>query len=210
MRLFAALSGSFYSPPAVRGIFPGKEDLSMGRIVISEWMSLDGVFDAALMAEWFHPFHSDRRAAWIRAGIDACESMLYGRATYQMLAPYWSALKDNEMGVAAKLNGVRKYVVSATLGNAEWENSILIKTDALREIARLKAAAPGDMLLPGSATLAKALLDAGLADEMRVLIQPVVLGRGRRFFLEGMHCRLELIGTETLDLGVTALTYKIG
>ena len=87
--------------------------------------------------------------------------MLYGRTTYQMLAPYWSTLRNNEMGVATKLNGVRKYVVSATLEKAEWENSILIKTDALREIARLKAAAVGDMLLTGSATLAKALLEAG-------------------------------------------------
>ncbi|MBW8889448.1 MAG: dihydrofolate reductase [Fibrobacteres bacterium] len=180
----------------------------MGRIVISEWMSLDGVFDATLMAEWFNPFHSDRRGAWIRAGIDACESMLYGRTTYQMLAPYWSALQNNEMGVAAKLNGVRKYVVSATLEKADWENSIVIKTDALREISRLKAAVAGDMLLTGSATLAKALLEAGLADELRVLIQPIVMGKGRRFFLEGMRSRLELIGTETLDLGVTALTYK--
>jgi dihydrofolate reductase len=108
----------------------------MGRIVVSEWMSLDGVFDAASMGEWFNPFHSDKRAAWIRAGIDACESMLYGRVTYQMLAPYWSALKNNEMGVAAKLNGVKKYVVSATLEKDEWGNSSFLRTDAVREIAR--------------------------------------------------------------------------
>ena len=180
----------------------------MGRIVISEWMSLDGVFDATLMDQWFIPFHSDRRADWIRAGIDACESMLYGRTTYQMLAPYWSALKQNEMGVAAKLNGVRKYVVSTTLEKADWENSILIRKDTLREIARLKAEAAGDMLLTGSATLAKALLEAGLVDELRVLIQPIILGKGRRFFLEGMRSGLELAGTETLAFGVTALTYK--
>lgn len=180
----------------------------MGRIVISEWMSLDGVFDAELMGEWFNPFHSDGRGAWIRAGIDACESMLYGRATYQMLAPYWSAMKNNEMGVAAKLNGVRKYVVSSTLPKAEWENSVLIKADAVREIARFRAAAAGDMLLTGSATLAKALLEAGLVDEARMLIQPIILGKGRRFFLDGMRSGLELTGTETLDLGVVALTYR--
>jgi dihydrofolate reductase len=180
----------------------------MGRIVVSEWMSLDGVFDAASMGEWFNPFHSDKRAAWIRAGIDACESMVYGRVTYQMLASYWSALRNNEMGVAAKLNGVRKYVVTSTLEKAEWENSVLIKKDAVREIARLKAEAKGDMLLTGSAALAKDLLEAGLVDELRVLIQPILMGTGRRFFLDGMRSKLELAGTETLDLGVTALTFK--
>jgi dihydrofolate reductase len=182
----------------------------MGRIVVSEWMSLDGVFDAASMGEWFNPFHSDKRAAWIRAGIDACESMLYGRVTYQMLAPYWSALRNNEMGVAAKLNGVRKYVVSATLEKEEWENSSFIRTDAVRGIAKLKTEAKGDMLVTGSATLAKALLEAGLVDELRVLIQPILMGKGRRFFMDGMRSKLELAGTETLDLGVTALTYRPG
>src|SRR5438445_11223713 len=99
----------------------------MGKITVWEWMSLDGVFDADVMDQWWNPYHSDGRGKLIQAGIAACEVMLYGRTTYEMLAPYWSSQKNNEMGVAAKLNGVRKYVVSTTLKKPEWENSVVIR-----------------------------------------------------------------------------------
>ncbi len=180
----------------------------MGKIVISEWMSLDGVFDAQMMDEWWNPYHSEGRAAHIQAGINSCEAMLYGKATYQMLAPYWSSQKKNEMGVAAKLNSVRKYVVSATLAKAEWENSVLIKENHLAAIAKLKEEAKGEILVNGSGLLASSLLTAGMVDELRFLIQPKVMGKGRRFFAEGMRADLELTRSETLEKGVLALWYK--
>lgn len=180
----------------------------MGKITVSEWMSLDGIFDADLMDQWWNPYHSDARAKHIQAGIASCEVMLYGRATYEMLAPYWSSQKNNEMGVAAKLNGVRKYVVSTTLKKPEWENSVVIKGNHIEAITRLKQEIEGEILVTGSATLAQSLLEAGLVDELRILVQPIIMGKGKRFFKDGMRTGLELLRTETLDKGVVAEYYK--
>jgi dihydrofolate reductase len=93
----------------------------MRKIVVSAWVTLDGVFDADTMEQWFNPYDSNERQAYIKAGILACDAILLGRVTYEMLAPYWSALKNNEMGVADKLNSVPKYVVSSTLKKSWME-----------------------------------------------------------------------------------------
>lgn len=184
----------------------------MGRIVVSEWMSLDGVFEAESMDQWWNPFHSEDRAKAVQEAIADCDTMLYGRKTYEMLAGYWSTMKNNEMGVAAKLNSVPKYVVSTTLKRPAWENSTLIpgrsQEDVIAEIARLRARRDSRILVNGSATLVEALLKAGLVDELQFLIQPFIMGKGRRFFGEGMHAGLELTFTRSLDKGVTLLRYK--
>ncbi len=74
----------------------------MRQIIVSEWISLDGVFDAGSMEQWFNPYHSESRAQYLQQVIDNCSAMLYGRHTYEMLYPYWSQLRNNEMGVADK------------------------------------------------------------------------------------------------------------
>src|SRR5258706_9234558 len=102
----------------------------MRKLIVTEWVSLDGVFDAGTMDKWFNPYHSDSRAKYIQDTIDHCEIMLYGRVTYEMMYPYWSALKNNEMGVAEKLNKVKKYIVSSTLKKANWENSAIINQNS--------------------------------------------------------------------------------
>jgi dihydrofolate reductase len=181
----------------------------MKKIIASEWISLDGVFDASLMGEWNAPYHSDSRAEYIREGIMSCGAMLYGRKTYEMLAPYWSALKNNEMGVADKLNTAPKYVVSSTLKKADWGDSTIIRENIAGEIKKLKGSSGGDILIQGSATLVKSLLEAGLVDELRLLVHPVIMGRGERFFQDGMHASLQLTETRTLDLGVIVLYYQL-
>src|SRR5438034_1085636 len=141
----------------------------MRQLIVTEWMSLDGIFDASSMEQWFNPYHSDRRAKSIQETIHNCDAMLYGRVTYEMLYPYWSSLKNNEMGVAEKLNKVKKYVASTTLNEAGWENTTIIKNDAIKEITELKQKKGGNILVQGSATLVKSLFEANLVDELKLL-----------------------------------------
>ncbi|WP_019586937.1 dihydrofolate reductase family protein [Deinococcus apachensis] len=122
----------------------------MRRLIVLERITLDGVFDAASMGQWDFPYHSDERAEVISWGSDA---YLLGRVTYKMLAPHWSALGNNEMGVADKLNSMRKYVVSSNLEKAEWNNTTIIRGDAAEEVGQLKWQEGGDILVQGSAVL---------------------------------------------------------
>ena len=98
----------------------------MRKIVASVWMTLDGVFDADIMDQWFYPYHSDDRAAYIKETIVASDALLLGRTTYEMLAPYWSTQVTDENGPASKLNSMLKYVVSSTLKEAHWNNSTIM------------------------------------------------------------------------------------
>ena len=108
----------------------------MRKLVVSEWMTLDGVFDGDTMDKWFIPYHSKERAAYITRVTEACDAMLYGRTTYEFLAPHWSAEKNDDNGPAAKLNSVRKYVVSSTLKKAAWNNSTIIKDNVGKQSPR--------------------------------------------------------------------------
>jgi len=181
----------------------------MRKLIVSEWMTLDGVFDGDTMKEWFMPFDSDDRRAYIVKTMDACGAILFGRTTYEMLAPYWSPLKNNEDGLADKINSVPKYVVSATLQKAGWNNSTIIKGDILTTITTLKKQ-PGDEIhIEGSATLVQLLMRANLIDEYRFLIHPVITGSGKRFFKDGMKTPgLKIIKTETMDKGVVLNCYQ--
>lgn len=184
----------------------------MRKIIVSEWITLDGVFDSdpPYFNEWFIPYDSEARAAYIQKTILGCGAFLMGGATYTMLAPYWSALKDNEFGLADKMNNTPKYVVSTTLEKADWHNTQkIIKENIIEEIKKLKQE-PGDyILIPGSATLVQSLMAAGLVDEYRFLIHPVIMGSGKRFFKDGMPTtKMTLIKTESIDLGVSVLYYQ--
>ncbi|MEO6960863.1 MAG: dihydrofolate reductase family protein [Puia sp.] len=181
----------------------------MRKLVVSVWMSVDGIFDADSMDEWYTPFDSISRQNYIREGIMACDALMFGRSTYEMLAPHWSAMKNNEMGVAAKLNSTPKYVISSSLKKADWNNSTIISKDVNREITKLKQLAGREIQIEGSATLIKSLAGTGLIDEYRLLIHPIIMGKGKQFFKEGMHTdRMKLINTTTLDKGVMVLCYQ--
>ena len=181
----------------------------MRKLIVSTWMTQDNVFDATTMADWFNPYDSEARQNYIKEGILACDAILFGRKTYEMLAPYWSSLKNNEMGVADKLNSVAKYVVSTTLEKADWQNSTIISDNVLEEIAKLKQQPGTEIQIEGSGMLVQFLLQAGLIDELRLLIHPVIAGKGRRFFDENTPLvHMELIRTQALDKGVTLMCYK--
>jgi dihydrofolate reductase len=180
----------------------------MRKLVVSAWVSLDGVFDADTMPQWYTPFDSEARQTYIREGILACDAILFGRTTYEMLAPYWSSLHDNEMGVAAKLNSAPKYVVSSKLKKADWKNTTIIGTDVIAEITRLKEQPGREIQIEGSALLVQSLMEADLIDEYRLLVHPIIAGKGKRFFKEGMITGgLTLVKTQPLDKGVLVLYY---
>ena len=171
-------------------------------------MSLDGVFDANTMPEWYLPYDSEARQRYIRDGILSADAFLMGRVTYEMLFPYWSTLKNNEMGVAAKLNSGPKFVVSSTLDKASWNNTTIIKSNVVENIKQLKAQPGAEIRIDGSATLVRSLMDTGLVDEYRFLVHPVIAGKGLRFFKEGKHPNpLKLIKNVTLDKDVVLLCY---
>ena len=180
----------------------------MRKLIATAWMSLDGVFDADTMDKWFLPYESPERGESVRALILASDGLVVGRTTYEMLAGYWSTKTNNEEGIAAWLNKMPKYVVSSKLKEATWNNSTIVK-DAVPEITALKAQPGRDLLITGSSTLVQSLIKTDLIDEYRFLVQPIIMGTGKRFFREGMDMmQLEMTKNKTFDLGVQLLNYK--
>jgi dihydrofolate reductase len=182
---------------------------NLRKLIVSEWMTLDGVFDADSMKEWFEPYESQDRQEYIKENVLTSDAFLVGRVTYEMLAAYWPNHKNNEMGVADRLNSAPKYVVSSTLKKAEWNNSTIINEDVVEEITKLKQQPGQDILVFGSATLVESLMAANLIDEYRFLVHPIIMGSGKRFFRDEMVAtKLKLVKTKTLAHGVTLDCYQ--
>jgi dihydrofolate reductase len=161
----------------------------MRKIIVSEFMSLDGVIEAP--EKWHFPFVTDDMMEEVMAQLLGADAMLYGRQTYQDFAGFWPTQTTDESGVAAKLNNAPKFVVSSTLEKADWNNSTLI------------------IGMTGSATLIQSLLPTGLIDELRLLIHPIVVGSGKRLFKDGMESgTLKLIESKTYSGGVVLLVYQ--
>lgn len=184
----------------------------MRKLVVSEWLSLDGVYDADSMPQWYAPYDSEERQDWIKEGILAADAFLLGRVTYEMLMSYWLKVTDRnnkEIEVADRLNGAPKYVVSSKLKAAKWQNSTIIAADLAREVSKLKDQPGHDILVLGSGTLVQSLIEADLIDEYRFLVHPILAGSGKRPFKDGMApARLKLIESKELSLGVAALSYR--
>ena len=182
----------------------------MGKLVVKQWMSLDGVVESESMATWFAPFHSDARARKITADLTAADALVMGRRTYETLAPYWSALQDDEMGVADRINGMTKYVASTSLTNPEWNNAEVLPGDAVEAIRALQGESDDLLHVDGSAALAGQLLAAGLVDELWLLIHPVVMGTGVNFYDSvPSGTVLEPLTISVLDLGVVDAKYAV-
>src|SRR5258708_15785001 len=156
----------------------------MRRLVAFEWMTLDSVFDADTMDQWWVSYDSKERQTYIQETYLTSGAYLMGRTTYEMLAPFWSSLKNNEMGIADKFNSTTKYVVSSTPMKAEWENTTVIQGNVEKEMKRLQQENGQHILLIGSATLVESLMQANLIDEYRFPVQPAIMvgESGNRFF----------------------------
>lgn len=181
----------------------------MRKIVVSEGVSLDGVFDAQTMGQWAQPFSSDEKDESVRKSVLAADALLLGRATYDLQAWYWPNQKDDKYGIANHKNSMTKYVVTSTPLQAQWNNSTIINQNVAEEIAKLKQQAGKDILIEGSATLVEELAQAGLIDEYRLMVHPVIVGSGKRFFKDGMGLtKLKLVESKPISLGIVLLTYE--
>jgi dihydrofolate reductase len=186
----------------------------MGKIVISENVSLDGVVEDPTGNEgfrlggWF--LETDRGEDGDKFVLDealASEAVLLGRRTYETFAARWPS-RDGEL--ADRLNGLPKYVVSSTLEDPSWSNSTVLKGDVVTELSKLKRELDGQVVVYGSVQLARTLLEHDLADELRLLVYPVVLGAGERLFGEISDKKpMRIVGTQTVGDGVVILTYEL-
>jgi len=183
------------------------EEVSMRKVIASEFVSLDGVIEAP--EKWHFPYWSDEMGQEIEAAMGQADAMLMGRVNYEEWADFWPQQDPEENPAAGFMNGVRKYVVSTTLKEPlEWNNSTLIKENVAEEVARLKKGEGGDITISGSGSLVRSLLRDGLIDELRLMVHPVVVGSGKRLFEEGGdQIPLELVDSKTFSTGVVYLTY---
>jgi len=189
----------------------------MGRIVVTEFVSLDGVIEAPGGGEDYKhggwAFASERGPEGDKFKLDElveAEAQLLGRRTYEGFAAAWPTMKD-EAGFAEKMNSMPKYVVSSTLSDPEWENTTVLSGDFVADIERVKDEVDGVILVAGSAQLVQGLLEHGLVDELRLMVFPVVLGSGKRLFGAGEEkLPLKLAGSRTVGDGIAILTYERG
>ncbi len=181
----------------------------MRKIVVSEAISLDGVFDAETMGQWANPFFSEERDAFARDNLRASDALLLGRTTYDADVYFWPNQKKNEYGMADQMNSMPKYVVTSRPLQAQWNNSAVIQGNIVDEVARLKQQPGKNILIRGSATLVQALMQAGLIDQFRMMVHPVIVGNGKRFFREGMGLfKLKLVESKPISKGVLLLSYE--
>jgi dihydrofolate reductase len=184
----------------------------MGRIVVTEFMSLDGVMEAPGGEEFKYPgwsFEFDRGEEGNQFKLDETlesEALLLGRRTYEGFAAAWPS---REGDFADKFNTMPKYVVSSTLDNPEWNNTTVLSGDVVDEVRRLKQELNGDIYVHGSRQLAQTLIESDLVDELHLMVFPVVLGTGKRLFGETSDKKpLRLVESRTVGDGVAILIYR--
>ena len=192
------------------------------RIVVSEFISLDGVVQAPGGPEedtdggfahggWSHPFFDPEvMGAAIGNAMETTEALLFGRRTWQTMAAAWPERAGDPF--ADQMNSIKKYVVSSTLRDADlsWNNTTLISgVDAIAQIRKLHEHDGGDLSMMGSPTLVRSLIAEGLVDELRLMIEPITLGGGKTIFADdGAKRTFELISAVTAATGVQLCTYR--
>lgn len=176
----------------------------MRKIIVTEFVSLDGIMEDP---QWTFKYWNDEIAAFKGEETSNNEPILLGRVTYEGFAQAWPQRTDEESG-GVYFNGTRKYVVTTTLDKAEWNNSVIISDNIIEEITKLKEEDGSDMIVHGSATLAQTLIKHDLVDQIRLLVYPVVLGKGKRLFDEDTTASFKLLETRAFSSGVVALIYE--
>ena len=188
----------------------------MGKIVISENVSLDGVVQDPAGVEGFD------RGGWVGRIGDrgreqaanvlleealSAEAQLFGRRTYEFLAARWPTRSGK---LADRLNEMPKYIISSTLENPEWNNSTVLTGNVVDEVAKLKHQLNGEIVIPGSIQLARTLIEHDQVDELRLMVYPIILGAGERLFTETSDKKpTRLTGTRTVDADLAYLTYAL-
>jgi dihydrofolate reductase len=178
----------------------------MGRIVVHEFITLDGVIDNPA---WSMEYGFDPEMGGAIAGImQPSKALLMGRNTYELFAPTWSTRTAAEDPGAPFMNESPKYIVSSTLTEPEWSNSTVIGAYDAATIRSLKDRTHGDIYVSGSGTLVRALLTDRLVDEMHLFLYPLALGHGSRLFDDGVTTKFTLSASDTYDNGAIHLAYQ--
>jgi dihydrofolate reductase len=194
--------------------------IAMRKVIVNEFLSLDGVMQAPGSPDedrsggfahggWQMPYFDDVFAGVAAEGIAETGGYLFGRRTYEIMAAYWPSQPDDDM-FAATLNNLPKYVASTTLSEPlEWKNSTLLQGDVAKAVAELKEQPGGNLVVLGSGELVQTLMENDLVDEYGLMINPIVLGSGKRLFRDGSAKRpLRLVRSKTSSTGVLIATYE--
>lgn len=180
------------------------------RLVITENITLDGVIEAT--GGWFGPEAGDSDSSDVVAELQTMmreeDGLLLGRVTFEEFRGYWPKQTDDTTGISDHLNRVPKYVVSSTLADPKWENTTVLSKDPIAEVRALKEKPGRTLGVTGSIKLCHALIAADLVDEYRLFVYPVVIGRGRVLFADGMSGKLSLVDMKHFRSGVILLTYR--
>lgn len=179
----------------------------MGKIVVHEFISLDGVIEDP---KWTFEYGFDPKMGETIGGLMASSTaILLGRQTYEEFYPAWSGRTPEQDPGAPFFNQTPKYVVSGTLQQADWQNSTVLGSYSAERIGELKDRTDGDIYVSGSGTLVRGLLADRLIDELHLFMFPVVLGSGKRLFADGAAIGLSLADTSAYDNGVIHLDYQL-
>ena len=193
----------------------------MRKLIVNEFMSLDGVAQAPGGGEedpsggfahggWHMQYMEDELAqTWVLASIVDAGGFLLGRRTYEIFAAYWPNAPEDEQVIAEPLNGKPKHVVSTTLRKPlQWQNSTLVEGEVAAAVAALKQAEGGELHVIGSTELVRTLIEHDLVDELRLMIDPIVLGGGKRIFRDdGLLRQLRLVDGQVTGTGAILATY---
>jgi dihydrofolate reductase len=187
----------------------------MGKLVVSEFVSLDGVMEDPGGAEgtpnggWTFRFPAPEGQQYKFEELQSSDVQLLGRVTYEEFAGAWPAMREAAGEFGEKMNAMPKVVVSSTLKDPEWENTTVIAEDIPDAVARLKEQYPGDVLVAGSAKLVDLLREHDLVDEYRLMVHPVVLGSGKRLFADSSAVSdLRLVESRNVGPDVLLLVYQ--
>ena len=198
-----------------------KEESKMRKIIVSEFLTLDGVMQAPGGPDedrsggfnhggWQMPYFDEITAKAIIEGLTEAGGFVLGRKTYEIFAAYWPTAPAEVRAFAEPLNNLPKFVASKTMREPlAWNNSILIAGDVAKEVAKLKRQSGNDLRVIGSGELVQTLMKNDLIDEYVLMVHPLVLGSGKRLFREGgSSANLKLIDIKTTGKGVVIVTYQ--
>ena len=181
-----------------------------GKVVVTEYITLDGVMENP---EWIGPYFDNDFLKFKYDELFASDALLMGRFTYEYFLPVWlnaTAADDapGQEGFAERVHSLPKYVVSRTINKSEWNNTRFINSNLVEAVTQLKRAPGQDILVAGSGTLIQTLMQNDLVDEYRLLVYPIILGKGKRLFQEGRLTNLKLINLKGFSSGVVSQVYQ--